>query len=641
MKSIYADLRKVESTQTAQKRATPQSACLRSDRDSATTHSGNSSSHDAQDSHLSVNGSGSDDCEVSGRTGEEFRSILEALQNKVQMIEHHYGEQIRALVAKMKALHKTVKEHHSHFDQGDSGSDVFGRSATAPVTSDEPPAPPLGKDWYLSAAPPHPEVRNGDSELALPPPSKQETSSVATSMGKGASGMSDAMSKILALAGSPEAANQERESQSARESGNALSMLTESNVKVDAHTRMLEREAVLLDRISRQEEKVAKFAKSEVRLAEAEGRIKELEGALSRLQQLQTVLGNKVALDEEGVSPSPVDEQGGMPRKQRRGREYSGRPTTATGTFRTAGSIGSANVSAVEAGNNCSSASPNDSASSRLSLWANIRDRMFGGGASKARILNLTILEATFHDTSRNQKLPLDAFIEIRNITTGQVEMTHTVRKSYKPRYNAHFIFRTKQNANDMIMMKIMENYQGKSPAIFGSVALPLDSKHTQGAQIPMPIFDEGLNMKGVVRVAAQWEINWPRQVRVSLFALRDIPEDTEATGVTVRFFSSKSASSQTAKPAAIAGGGGGGGGRFVSFEGQVLDHMELCDEEDRLQVEVLMLPSLETTESTVSFGKATVPIRKDGATHGHEFLIVSEDGSKSLTMQVKVGFDE
>ncbi len=36
----------------------------------------------------------------------------------------------------------------------------------------------------------------------------------------------------------------------------------------------------------------------------------------------------------------------------------------------------------------------------------------------------------------------------------------------------------------------------GGAPSIFGSVALPLDSKHTQGAQIPMPIFDEGLNMK-------------------------------------------------------------------------------------------------------------------------------------------------
>lgn len=135
--------------------------------------------------------------------------------------------------------------------------------------------------------------------------------------------------------------------------------------------------------------------------------------------------------------------------------------------------------------------------SSRLSMWANIRDRMFGGGASRARLLNLTIVEATFHDTSRNQKLPLDAFIEIRNITTGQVravpippcpwsswrrsklilratspgclrslvhvrfwqvETTSTVKKSYKPKYNQHFVFKTKQNANDMIMMKIMEH---------------------------------------------------------------------------------------------------------------------------------------------------------------------------------------
>jgi hypothetical protein len=70
-------------------------------------------------------------------------------------------------------------------------------------------------------------------------------------------------------------------------------------------------------------------------------------------------------------------------------------------------------------------------------------------------LLNLTILEATFHDTSRNQKLPLDAFIEIRNITTGQVETTTTVKKSYKPKYNEHFVFRTKQNANDMIMVRL------------------------------------------------------------------------------------------------------------------------------------------------------------------------------------------
>ena len=72
-------------------------------------------------------------------------------------------------------------------------------------------------------------------------------------------------------------------------------------------------------------------------------------------------------------------------------------------------------------------------------------------------MLNLTILEATFHDTSRNQKLPLDAFIEIRNITTGQVETTTTVRKSYKPKYNEHFVLRTPQNANDMIMVSCVK----------------------------------------------------------------------------------------------------------------------------------------------------------------------------------------
>jgi len=64
-----------------------------------------------------------------------------------------------------------------------------------------------------------------------------------------------------------------------------------------------------------------------------------------------------------------------------------------------------------------------------------------------------------------------------------------------------------------------MEHSQvaGGAPTIFGSVALPLDSKHTQGAQIPMPIFDEGLNMKGVVRVAAEWSTNFPRRVKALL----------------------------------------------------------------------------------------------------------------------------
>jgi hypothetical protein len=68
--------------------------------------------------------------------------------------------------------------------------------------------------------------------------------------------------------------------------------------------------------------------------------------------------------------------------------------------------------------------------------------------------------------------------------------------------------------------MKIMEHsVAGGAPSIFGSVALPLDSKHTQGATIPMPIFDEGLNMKGVVRVAAEWSTNYPRRIKASTFS--------------------------------------------------------------------------------------------------------------------------
>jgi hypothetical protein len=45
-----------------------------------------------------------------------------------------------------------------------------------------------------------------------------------------------------------------------------------------------------------------------------------------------------------------------------------------------------------------------------------------------------------------------------------------------------------------------------------------------------VPIFDEGLNMKGVVRVAAKWIINYPRRVKVALFGLQDLPENVGAT---------------------------------------------------------------------------------------------------------------
>lgn len=39
----------------------------------------------------------------------------------------------------------------------------------------------------------------------------------------------------------------------------------------------------------------------------------------------------------------------------------------------------------------------------------------------KPRLLQLTIYDASFFDSARNMKLPLDACIEVRNITTGQV----------------------------------------------------------------------------------------------------------------------------------------------------------------------------------------------------------------------------
>ena len=89
--------------------------------------------------------------------------------------------------------------------------------------------------------------------------------------------------------------------------------------------------------------------------------------------------------------------------------------------------------------------------------------------------------------------------------TPPQVEKTKTVEAA-APHYDDQFIFKTKQNANDMIMMKIVNTTSPNAAvSVFGSVALPLDFKHTQGKQIPMPIFDEGLNMKGIVRVAAAW----------------------------------------------------------------------------------------------------------------------------------------
>lgn len=65
------------------------------------------------------------------------------------------------------------------------------------------------------------------------------------------------------------------------------------------------------------------------------------------------------------------------------------------------------------------------------------------------RLLYLQIIDATFQTNQPD----FSAFIEIRNIATGQVEQTKTVEAA-APHYDDAFVFKTKQNANNMIMMK-------------------------------------------------------------------------------------------------------------------------------------------------------------------------------------------
>ena len=138
--------------------------------------------------------------------------------------------------------------------------------------------------------------------------------------------------------------------------------------------------------------------------------------------------------------------------------------------------------------------------------------------------------------------------------------------------------------------------------------------------------------MKGVVRVAAKWLINYPRRVKVALFGLQDLPENVGATAATVRFFANNS--SQTAKPSAIMAAG------FASFEGQVLEQVELVDEQDRLNVEVLLLQDITKTE-IMSFGKTVVPLPKDGASQGHDLTVTTKDGARRVAMHVKLSWGE
>jgi hypothetical protein len=134
-----------------------------------------------------------------------------------------------------------------------------------------------------------------------------------------------------------------------------------------------------------------------------------------------------------------------------------------------------------------------------------------------------------------------------------------------------------------------------------------------------MPIFDEGLNMKGVVRVAAQWSSSFPRRVKVVLNGLQDLPEDGPATEVACRFTTSSGGSQVGPKVGLMFG--------CAQFEGAALDQLELQDETDKLTCEVVLFgpdgaPSL--------FGKADATLPGDGPGKDESVNIAGPSGMRA-----------
>ena len=107
--------------------------------------------------------------------------------------------------------------------------------------------------------------------------------------------------------------------------------------------------------------------------------------------------------------------------------------------------------------------------SSRLSLWENNMQRERptnrGGGGEvfefDARLLNLQIIDATF----QTDQADFSAFIEIRNITTGQVEKTKTVEAA-APHYDDQFIFKTKQVGTKFDRTVLPSNPTNRMPTV-------------------------------------------------------------------------------------------------------------------------------------------------------------------------------
>jgi hypothetical protein len=582
-----------------------------------------------------------------GGNNEALMASVAALTAKVTLMESQHGDQLRALVSKTKELHKVVKYQQEQLAAFSSAS---SSSSPPPVLADDIVIKEVGS----SLPPPIKVDRNvpTNEENEFPPIPAPATNNeyAPASPGDEASSketnMEDMANKLLSEA--MREVNQEG-------AGSSSSNMVPEEYAHEEHARMLEREALLSDRVEKQAAQLASLqASSEERVMAAEAKVSSLEASLEalqakvdkmfgstseapnmRAQAMQHRNNNQHQGQPQTSTASPTSGGGGGPGSKSK-TSSSGGGTRGRSPFRTtpqtkamaaaassfiAGATGGAVGGGV--GESLSGGVGGEQGSSRLSLWANIRDRMFGGTATRARMLNLTIIEATFHDTSRNQKLPLDAFIEIRNITTGQVEATKVVKKSYKPKYNEHFVFKTKQNANDMIMMKIMENMpSGAGATIFGSVALPLDSKHTQGVQIPMPIFDEGLNMKGVVRVAAIWSTSYPRRLKMALQGVQDVPEAMAPPGTfaACRFVSTISGQAQASEKVAISAG-------CCDLKGRMLEGLEMSDENDRLAVELLLFQDENPNNPGVIFGRAEVTLPGDGPGVDEAIVVTQLEG--------------
>mmetsp|Transcript_21589 Transcript_21589/g.39340 ORF Transcript_21589/g.39340 Transcript_21589/m.39340 type:complete len:190 (+) Transcript_21589:257-826(+) len=189
-----------------------------------------------------------------------------------------------------------------------------------------------------------------------------------------------------------------------------------------------------------------------------------------------------------------------------------------------------------------------------------------------------------------------------------------------------------------MIMMKIMEHGSAAGgPTIFGSVALPLDSKHTQGAQIPMPIFDEGLNMKGVVRVAACWSSSFPRRVKVTLQGVQDLPESADGQGwseVSCRVLTQSGLSQATPSKCAVMAG-------CADLKSVGLDQLEMQDEQDRLTVEVLLYGAGINNGQGVVFGRADITLPSDGPAKDEAVAIAGMEEARPAIVHLRTSWVE